>query len=76
MNNAQRKELKILIAETNSIKKRLEIVLSNEEQSFDNLSEGLQATARGMSIEEAIDSLNTAIECLDEAIESMEDATL
>lgn len=76
MNNSQRKELKILIAETNDIKKRLEIVLSKEEQSFDNLSEGLQASARGMNIEEAIDNLNTAVECLDEAIESMEDAAL
>ena len=76
MNKLQRKEIKALISETYEVKKRLEVILGKEEMSFDNLSEGLQASSLGMNIEEAIDNLNTAIECLDEAIESMEDAAI
>ena len=49
------------------IKTRLEIVLSDEECSFNNRSEGSQATLQGQESENAIDCMYSTIDHLEEA---------
>ena len=76
MNKVRRNKINQLIEKLTENKKELEIITSDEEESFDNMTEGLQATMRGMNMEDAIDNLNTAIECIEEAIDYMREASL
>ena len=75
--NKQRREkinkLKIRFQSTQAALKQLSSELSsilNEEQdTFDNMPEGLQSSYRGMCSEDAIDSMEEASEKLDEIME-------
>lgn len=79
--NKQRREkigkLKIRFQSTQSELKQLSSELSsilNEEQdTFDNMPEGLQSSYRGMCSEDAIDNMEEASEKLDEVIELLND---
>lgn len=75
MNNTRRKrinELKTQIDFVNStlkeVSKKLSSILSEEQDAFDNMPEGLQSSYRGMCSEDAIDSMEEASEKLDEVI--------
>ena len=81
MNNRRRSELaninKNLEKIYESLKKTyddLTMVHDEEEDSFGNLSEGLQATWNGQISEEAIGNMSEAIELLDEVMEKLSDA--
>lgn len=80
MNNARRRrisELKTQIDFANNYikeaSKKLSSVLSEEQDAFDNMPEGLQSSYRGMCSEDAIDSMEEACEKLDEVIELLAD---
>lgn len=80
MNNTRRKrinELKTQIDFVNStlkeVSKKLSSILSEEQNTFDNMPEGLQGSYRGMCSEDAIDSMEEASEKIDEAIELLND---
>lgn len=80
MNNARRRrisELKTQIDFANNqlkdANKKLSSILSEEQDAFDNMPEGLQGSYRGMCSEDAIDSMEEASEKLDEAIELLND---
>ena len=53
--------------------KKLSSILSEEQDVFDNMPEGLQSSYRGMCSEDAIDSMEEASEKLDEVIELLDD---
>ncbi len=53
--------------------KKLSSILSEEQDAFDNMPEGLQSGYRGMCSEDAIDDMEEASEKLDEAIELLND---
>lgn len=76
-------KLSVLKAEAYSIKEALEAVRANEQEAFDNLSEGLQQAERGQNMEQAIQYLDTAIDAVDtlaelddleEAMSALDDA--
>ena len=80
MNNARRRrisELKTQIDFANStlkeVSKRLSSILSEEQDAFDNMPEGLQSSYRGMCSEDSIDSMEEASDKLDEVIELFND---
>lgn len=80
MNNTRRRrinELKTQIDFANNqlkdANKKLSSILSEEQDAFDNMPEGLQGSYRGMCSEDAIDSMEEASEKLDEVIESLND---
>lgn len=75
MNKARRTELAAIIEGLEEYKNRLESVMDDEQNAFDNLSEGLQATMRGSMMEEAIDNMSSAIDAIDEAIEYIDEAS-
>jgi len=80
MNNVRRKQLKdakqnIQVAE-NCLRTAYEIIdntKSDEEDSFDNLSEGLQQTMRGEQMEENVDTMQEALDKLDEILNCFEE---
>ena len=80
MNDKRRRrisELKTQIGFANNYlkeaSKKLSSILSEEQDAFDNMPEGLQSSYRGMCSEDAIDSMEEASDKLDEAIELLDD---
>lgn len=76
MNDTRRRrinELKTQIDFANNtlkeVSKKLSSLLSEEQDAFDNMPEGLQSSYRGMCSEDAIDNMEEASEKLDEVIE-------
>ena len=55
------------------VSKKLSSILSEEQDAFDNMPEGLQSSMRGMDSEDAIDNMEEASEKLDEVIELLDD---
>ena len=73
MNNKRRQQLKEWIKRIEVIKRELESILSDEEDSFEMMPVGIKGTLNGMNSEEAIDKMNDAIVCIEEAVEVIEE---
>lgn len=73
MNKQRRMEIKNIIAELESIKTKLDNVLSEEQYAFDNMPENLQYSMRGEESQEAIDYMSEAVSNIEEAIDQLED---
>lgn len=71
MNNKQRADIKKIADIIKVAIKDLEYILNKEEEKYDNLSESLQQSARGETIEEAIDVLTDNIENLQEIVDEL-----
>ena len=76
MNEQRREKIRQLKARFQDIQTELKqetsglsSILSEEQDAFDNMPEGLQSSYRGMCSEDAIDSMEEANEKLDEVIE-------
>ena len=61
------KELEIVKDTIDSLDYRIECELDAEDYSFNNLTEGLQATARGQAMENAVDAMDDARRALKNA---------
>jgi len=80
MNKARRKELDEVIAliggiDLNNIAQYLTDYQAEEQDKFDNLSEGLQASEQGQTIEAAADALQEALDAIEEATQLLDEAT-
>lgn len=73
MNNKRRQQLRKLIEEMETLKCKLEMVESDEQDYFDTMPENLQGSMNGMNSEEALDKMADAIVCIEEAIEAIEE---
>lgn len=73
MNQARRTEIRSIIDSLNEIKTQLDSVAFDEQFAFDNLSEGLQCSMRGETIEECAETLSEAVDSLDDIISNLED---
>lgn len=74
MNKSRRKEINDNLITLIKLKNNYEMILSNEEDSYDNIPENLQSSSRAIESEDAIDSLNEAIDCLQKAIDNIDNA--
>ena len=69
MNKKRRKAIRDIIAdltENKEARNKLEEVLWEEEEAFDNMPENLQYSMRGEDSQEAISTMEEAIELIDE----------
>lgn len=73
MNQKQRDSLNALIGKLEEIKAEVETAQQEEQDKFDNLSEGLQQAERGQAMEQAAQSLEEVVNSLDEAINMLGD---
>ena len=73
MNKLRRTKLKTWKIKVESLKDELDEILSEEQDAFDNMPEGLQCSARGEASEEAIGQMEEAADALDAAISAIED---
>lgn len=69
MNKQRRIEIKHIIDELEVSKDKINIILSDEQDYYDNMPENLHGSIRGMESEEYIDILSDVIESMDDIIE-------
>lgn len=72
MNKEDRKAVERIVGELNSLKDEIEELRSQEQDKFDNMSEGLQAGDTGQAIEAAATALENAHSAIDEAVGELE----
>ena len=70
MNKERRKQIQKVISEIECV---VQDILSDEQDAFYNMPEGLQCSENGMISEDAQDSLDAAIDALEEAISYLEE---
>lgn len=74
MNKTIRKRINELIEGLQSIRNEIEMIAEEEQEKFDNLPEGIQATERGENLEAAAEALQSGMDSIDEAIEYFQEA--
>lgn len=74
MNKADRVELQKAITMIDEARAIVESTGEREQEKFDNLTEGLQASERGQKFEELANSLAEVADSLGEAISTIETA--
>ena len=67
MNKQRRKALDTLYQKIEALSYELNEVLSEEQEAYDNLPEGIQDSERGETMYNAIDNLESALSSLEEA---------
>lgn len=72
MNKLRRKQIQKAVEKINDGLSELRGVMDEEQDAFDNLSEGLQQTMRGEAMESNVDMLDEVIEQIEEALESLD----
>ena len=73
MNNERRKRIREIIKSAEDLKSEINIVLDDEQYAYDNMTDGLQCSERGINSEESIESLENAIESIEECINNLSD---
>ena len=73
MNAQGRKEIAKYIASLEEIKDKLDSMMDEEQDKFDNMPEGLQESERGEAMQEAIEQLEAACDNLDEVISALQE---
>jgi hypothetical protein len=72
VNQERRKRLKEVLDTLEKAKDLLSSVAEEERETFDNMTEGLQATERGQTISDNADTLEDALASLEEIIGNIE----
>ena len=73
MNKNNRKDLEKAIQLLQEAQSIIENIASEEREKYDNLTEGLQQTERGMKYEETADELESVVSDIENSIDSIND---
>lgn len=65
MNKIRRKALADIIELIKEVRERLEAIRDEEQEAFDNMPEGLQASERGELMEDYISTMDEMLDALD-----------
>lgn len=71
MNNTRRKQIQEIIDKLEELKSDVEMLKDEEQEAFDNLPEGIQASERGEAMETAAYNLEEAYDYMDSVIDSL-----
>ncbi|MPN15816.1 hypothetical protein SDC9_163152 [bioreactor metagenome] len=74
MNAARRKKIDNLIERFELLKEEVDTLMEEESAAYENLSENLQESVRGQSMQEAVDNLNNAGSSIEEVTGYLESA--
>ena len=74
MNNARRKVLNSIIARLEDLQTDLQGVLDEEQEAYENMPEGLQASERGEAMETAIDNMAEAVDAFEDLASLIQEA--
>lgn len=75
MNKNDRNQLAEIESKLEDIKTLLEDLQCAEQDKFNNLTEGLQASERGQNYENAANALQESVDSIESAINSIQEAT-
>lgn len=75
MNNSRRKTIALIIKDLEAIAERVEAVMDEEQEYFENMPEGIQQSERGDKSEEAYQNLDLAHDCIQEMSGLLEEAS-
>jgi hypothetical protein len=75
MNNERRKQIEEAQSLLDNAREILDIAANEEQDSFDNLPEGLQVSERGERMEEIATQLADVVTILEDAFETLNDCT-
>jgi hypothetical protein len=73
MNNERRSNIRRILDEMTAGMEALRELQEEEQESFDNLPEGLQQSDRGQEIEECAGDFDMAIDSIENAIDEVQD---
>ncbi len=73
MNNNRRKQIADIIKAIGKISSLVQNILDEEQEAYDNMPEGIQASENGMISEDAQENLDATIDALEEAIGYLEE---
>lgn len=71
MNKQRREKIREVRNEIETCMNKLQTILDEEQDYFDNMPENLQGSMRGSDSEDAIDTMESCIDGLDEIIEEL-----
>ena len=74
MNAPRRKAIREIISDLEELKSRLETIMDEEQEAYDNLPENLQGSERGEEMEAAADNLDSAFNGVDEVLDYLNSA--
>lgn len=74
MNRRRRAMLEGIASQLADLRAALSVVMTDEQDAFENMPEGLQQGTRGQQMGAAIEQLETAADALDEAAEALTEA--
>lgn len=74
MNAQNRKSISEHVSSLEQLMYDTETLRDEEQEKYDNLSEGLQASENGQAIQTAVDALESALSSLSEAKDYLEEA--
>lgn len=74
MNKQRRTEIQDVMDKLTELRDQVECIQNDEQEAFDNLPEGIQASDKGSMMEEAVNSLQDALDGIDEAVSGLENA--
>lgn len=74
MNKARRIEIDRITIQLDELKRRIDLVLEGEQESFENMPESFQYAEKGEKVQDAIINIELALEKIDEMIENLEEA--
>jgi len=74
MNAQRRKEIEAVLNELADLRSRVESLHGEEQDAFDNMPEGLQASERGQASESAASALDDALSAFDDIESSLNEA--
>lgn len=71
MNAARRKRIEEVMSQLEPLKELVDDILSEEQDAYENMPEGLKSSARGEAAENAVASLESASGQLEEVINEL-----
>ena len=74
MNRIRRKELQDIMNQLSELRDRLESVMNEEQEAFDNLPESIQDGEQGVRMSNAVDSMQYALDSMEEIEGCLSDA--
>lgn len=74
MNRIRRKELQDILDQMTQLRERLETVMNEEQEAYDNLPDSIQDGGQGIKMSNAIDCMDTALSSMEDIEEALTDA--
>ena len=73
MNKVRRDQIHMVIQKISNVIQALEIILSDEQDAYDNMPDGLKESERGINSMDAQESIESAMSALEEASACLEE---